>query len=63
MGCPLFLASLQGHTEVVKLLLAAGADVNAKASKAGGTYTPLRIAKMKGHTPVIKLLKEHGAKD
>jgi len=51
------------HYKVVKLLLADGADVNAKASKAGKNYTPLSIAKEMGHTQIIKLLKEYGAKD
>ena len=60
---PLIMASLLGHTDVVKLLLAAGADVNAKANKGGEDYTALRIAKMRGHTQIIKLLTEHGAKE
>ena len=50
----------QGHTEIVKLLLVAGADVNAKENEGD---TPLSIAKQKEHTQIIKLLKEYGAKD
>ena len=60
---PLFMASQEGHAAVVKLLLAAGADVKVKISIAGEDYTALRVAKRMGHTRVIKLLKKHGAKD
>ena len=60
---PLYMSSLDGHVEIVKLLLEAGADVNAKAYVGGKDYTPLSIAKEKGHSEIVKLLKEHGAKD
>jgi uncharacterized protein len=51
---PLYMASEYGHAEVVKLLLAANADVNI-AERIMGT-TPLNIASAKGHTEVVKLL-------
>ena len=60
---PLMIASGYGHTEVVKLLLEAGADVNAKASIAGKDYTPLSVAKLGGHIRIVVLLKKHGAKE
>ena len=60
---PLFVASQNGHAEVVKLLLAGKADVNVTISITGKDYTALRVAKMMGHARVVKLLKEHGAKD
>ena len=60
---PLFMASQDGHKEVVQLLLGAKADVNAKASVQGKDYTPLSVAKRKGHHSVVKLLKEYGAKE
>ena len=51
---PLFMASQNGHTGVVKLLLANKADVNA-ALKTDGR-TPLFMASQNGHTWVVKLL-------
>jgi len=51
---PLFIASQNGHTEVVSLLLAKeGVDVN-QAQKDGAT--PLYIASQNGHTEVASLL-------
>ncbi len=60
---PLFIASVKSHTEVVKALLEAGADVNAKANAGDKNYTPLSIAKQMGHARIIQLLKEYGAKE
>ena len=57
----LFMASQEGHAEIVKLLLEAKADVNAKASVAGKEYTPLSIAKRKGHTEIVRLLEAAAA--
>src|SRR6056300_1340121 len=50
---PLLIASYRGHTEVVKLLLAKGADAN-KADKNG--RTPLWNASDRGHVKVVKVL-------
>ncbi len=51
---PLMMASQNGHTEVVNLLLANNADVNA-ADKTNGV-TALWMASHNGHTKVVKLL-------
>ena len=48
-------ASGKGHTETVKLLLEAGADVHAYGD------LPLRTASGKGHIEIVKLLLEAGA--
>ncbi|MCW1969126.1 MAG: ankyrin repeat domain-containing protein [Anaerolineae bacterium] len=47
------------HTEVVRLLIEAGANVNIADS---GGVTPLAHAKRRGQTQVIKLLEAAGAK-
>ena len=55
---PLWAASLGGHTEVVKILIEGGADVN------HGTKTkssPLRAASFHNRLEVIKYLIENGA--
>ncbi|CAJ1360139.1 unnamed protein product [Effrenium voratum] len=60
-GCsPLFAAAALNHLEVVKYLLAAGADKDQRAScKNAGT--PLYIASYKGHTAIVKSLLSHSA--
>jgi ankyrin repeat protein len=52
-------AAWRGHADVVKLLLQAGADVNAKTRS--NSETPLHLAAMHGHTDVIQLLLQAGA--
>ncbi|HRU54266.1 MAG TPA: ankyrin repeat domain-containing protein, partial [Candidatus Sumerlaeia bacterium] len=54
----LWMASKEGHTEIVKLLLAKRADVNMKHKKG---LTALWMASKNGHTDVVKLLLEKGA--
>ena len=56
---PLHAAALEGHAEVVGLLIDAGADVNARTS--GTKTTPLHSAAGGGHAEVARLLLEHGA--
>jgi ankyrin repeat protein len=51
---PLLIASRNGHTEIVRLLLTANADVNAPDKTNG--FTPLWKASQKGHTEIVKLL-------
>jgi ankyrin repeat protein len=52
------LSSLQGHDEVVELLLAAGADPNLK-----GDYgrTALVVASLHSHAEVVESLLQYGA--
>ncbi len=53
-------ASFKGYYNVVKLLLDAGADVNAVA-KGNANQTPLMYAVFNGHTRVVRLLVNRGA--
>ncbi len=55
---PLYLAATFGHKDVAELLLAKGANANAK--KEGGV-TPLMIATEKGYKDVVELLLANGA--
>ncbi len=55
---PLCLAAHKGHTEVAKILLTAGAEVNAKNEY---DFTPLDWAATGGHSEVAKLLIKAGA--
>lgn len=52
---------LARQKEVVKILLAAGADVNGRAGPQGST--PLEIVVRDGNKELAELLKEHGAKE
>ena len=52
---------MKGHIEIIKALLAAGADVNIKTKVNG--WSVLHIAQLKGHTKIAELLKEYGAKE
>ena len=55
---PLFMAAGKGHKEIVELLLANGAEVNAKGD---GGVTPLHIAPLGSHKEVAELLIAKGA--
>ena len=59
-GFPLlYRASKKGNENMSKVLIEAGADVNAKRSLSGGTA--LIIASLKGHAAICKLLIDAGA--
>ncbi len=57
---PLHDAAQGGHVAIAKLLIANGADINAKALMG---QTPLRLAKENRHKEMVELLKRHGAKE
>ena len=65
VGSALHLAASEGHAEIVKLLIKAGADVNAVhedlTGDSGGHYTPLTNAAAASHADIVKLLLEAGA--
>jgi ankyrin repeat protein/uncharacterized protein YdaT len=56
---PLILASQNGHAEIVKLLLNAGAKVKAKGKN---NATALHVSSANGHIEIVKLLLDAGAK-
>src|SRR5581483_4993278 len=57
---PLYKASVQGKTEIVRVLLDAGADPNLDSG--GETEgTPLCAAAAWGHTDIVRLLLQSGA--
>ena len=51
------MAAVNGHTEVVKLLVAGGADLKPRFMG----RSALQVAAAKGHTEVVKILREAGA--
>ncbi|MCY4645598.1 MAG: ankyrin repeat domain-containing protein [Gammaproteobacteria bacterium] len=55
----LHMAALEGHGDVVDVLLAAGAEVGATTRI--GAYTPLHLASQAGHGAVVRSLLERGA--
>jgi len=57
-GTPLYLAALNGHEELVKLLLSHDVSVNTTTNYG---QTPLHGAASDGHLGIIKLLFEKGA--
>lgn len=56
---PLLLASMNGRTEIVEILITAGADVSVARSSDGAT--PLHLASQNGHIDVVRQLLSCGA--
>ena len=57
---PLHQAAINGHKKIAELLIANGADVNAKTKSTG--KTPLDYAVMGKKTDIADLLRKHGGK-
>jgi len=55
-------AAREGNAEIVRELIAHGADVNAKDTL-GWTTTALTLAARNGHAEVVRELESAGAKD
>ncbi|MFJ2773245.1 ankyrin repeat domain-containing protein [Streptomyces sp. NPDC087300] len=58
---PLYLASVNGEAEVVRLLLKAGASPDTESAGIGSEGTPLCAAACWGHTETVRVLLAHGA--
>ncbi|XP_078601062.1 uncharacterized protein LOC144876051 [Branchiostoma floridae x Branchiostoma japonicum] len=56
-GTVLYLASMAGHVDVVRLLLRKGASMVERTA----SFAPLHAAALKGRTEVVDLLVQHGA--
>merc|ERR1712025_310432 len=57
---PLSLAASGGYTNIIKLLLAHGAEINSRTGSKLG-ISPLMLAAMNGHTAAVKLLLDMGS--
>ena len=64
---PLMVACYHGHTEVVRLLLGAGVEVESTSEPLGyaglSGNTPLKYAKQRGHTKIVQMLMKAGVKE
>jgi hypothetical protein len=59
---PIQCAAMMGHTDIVELLVDAGASVDTCSGRpAGGSYPPLQLAVRGGHKETAKLLITKGA--
>lgn len=58
---PLYVASVNGEAEIVRLLLAAGASPDTESNGLGSEGTPLCAAACWGHTEAVHALLTHGA--
>jgi ankyrin len=55
---PLHLATLEGHSDMVGLLLEHGASVNCRSANG---LTPMHLAAQEDRVPAAKILVEHDA--
>ena len=57
----LHIAASNGHLEMVKFLLAKGADVDVQDTSIDSIYTPLLVAASKSNAEIVEVLLDHGA--
>ena len=57
----LHIAATNGHLEMVKFLLAKGADVDVQDTSIDSIYTPLLVAASKSNAEIVEVLLDHGA--
>ncbi len=57
---PLIVATMSGHTRIVAILLAKGADVRARDMEG---WTAMRYARGFGHADIVALLAKAGARE
>ena len=63
-GSPLYYAALQGHVDILKLLIKAKGDINQVTKEGGGGAcgsSPLMIASGNGLAEVVELFLSNGA--
>jgi len=58
----LIVAAVKGNMDFVKILVEAGADLNAVAKMTGEPFTAMQAAEHEGHKEVAEFLKKCGAK-
>ncbi|XP_071081128.1 poly [ADP-ribose] polymerase tankyrase-like [Haliotis cracherodii] len=59
--CPIHMAILNGHSDVVKVLIKHGADLNKQVSAGKEKKSPLMMAAETGNLDVARLLVQNGA--
>ena len=57
---------MDGDTEMARLLIEKGADVNSIEKRdnpinGGPNFSPLKLAACEGNEPIVRMLLEHGA--
>lgn len=60
-GAPLVMGAYNGNGDIVKILLEAGANVEARADFDGESMTALQRAERSGHEKIAEILRAHGA--
>lgn len=59
---PLHIAAVEGHLDIVKLLVEHGVDINAKKTTKGGAQNALEMASEKNYSEIFAYLISRGAK-